>query len=229
MTTTAAGSSRLKRCSQWRTRFEGSARFDLPDEGKGQQECGDEQEDVHAAGDPPQPDVVGHHHQHGEGPEPLDLGLSSPSSLPSSPACNFRRGSRRHCSFQPVAAKSACRTRQHMLSMYGGEVIVVQVHEDVSNHSRAFSCRHRSRSVMSRMARPAGLSPSVPARGLSGGQQVALGLAGSPDVRALRHHAFRHVEVETAGCPGWQPPRCPWLVHVAPSSSSPGMRTSAGD
>jgi hypothetical protein len=46
----------------------------LADEGHGQQECGDEEEDVHAAGNPAKPHVVRDHHEHRQGAKALDLG-----------------------------------------------------------------------------------------------------------------------------------------------------------
>ena len=50
------------------------AAFDLAGEAEGHQECRDQQEDVDAAGDAAEPDVVGDHHEDREGAEALDLG-----------------------------------------------------------------------------------------------------------------------------------------------------------
>jgi hypothetical protein len=43
-------------------------------EGGGDEEARQHQEDVDTAGDPPQPDVVGGHQEHGHGPQAVDLG-----------------------------------------------------------------------------------------------------------------------------------------------------------
>ena len=50
------------------------ALFHLADEGHGQQECRDEEEDIHAAGNPAKPHVVSDNHEHREGAKALDLG-----------------------------------------------------------------------------------------------------------------------------------------------------------
>ena len=54
--------------------FEGLAFVDLAHEGEREQEGGDEEEDVHTAGDPAEPDVVEHDEEHREGSQALDFG-----------------------------------------------------------------------------------------------------------------------------------------------------------
>ena len=57
--------------------IEGFAFVDLAHEGEREQEGGDEEEDVHAAGDFADPDMVKHHEEHGEGAQALDFGAES--------------------------------------------------------------------------------------------------------------------------------------------------------
>jgi hypothetical protein len=68
------GQQPLEEVQPVRRQREGTSGLGLPDEGQGEEERGNEQEDVHAAGYPAQPYVVGHHHQDGQGAESLDLG-----------------------------------------------------------------------------------------------------------------------------------------------------------
>ena len=57
--------------------IEGFAFVDLAHEGEREQEGGDEEEDVHAAGDFADPDMVEHHEEHSEGAQALDFGAES--------------------------------------------------------------------------------------------------------------------------------------------------------
>jgi hypothetical protein len=68
------GQQPLEQVQPVRQESERAPPFGFPDERECEQEGGDQQENVHAAGYPAQPHMVGNHHQHGERPEPLDLG-----------------------------------------------------------------------------------------------------------------------------------------------------------
>ena len=56
---------------------EGLTLVDLPHEGEGKQECGDEQEDVHTAGNLAHPDVVNHDEEHCKSTQTLDFGAET--------------------------------------------------------------------------------------------------------------------------------------------------------
>ena len=57
--------------------IEGFAFVDLAHEGEREQEGGDEEEDIHTAGDFADPDVVEHHEEHGEGSQALNFRAES--------------------------------------------------------------------------------------------------------------------------------------------------------
>ena len=80
--------------------FERFAVFELPREGERQQEGRDQQEDIHSPGNPAEPDVVGRHHEHCQGPQALHLGTET--------ACGLHRA-------HPVAANHLSANMSPML------------------------------------------------------------------------------------------------------------------
>ena len=57
--------------------IEGLTLVDLPHEGEREQECGNEQEDVHTAGNLAHPDVVNHDEEHCKSTQTLDFGAET--------------------------------------------------------------------------------------------------------------------------------------------------------
>ena len=57
--------------------IEGLTLVDLPHEGEREQECGNEQEDIHTAGNLAHPDVVNHDEEHCKSTQTLDFGAET--------------------------------------------------------------------------------------------------------------------------------------------------------